>query len=380
MAPRFPAMTDEFDRVAFPRARRLRNRWVAGTVGGAGAVVLAVALVGILGVGRQPGYEAAIGDIDPVAHGAYVRGRDWGSRADSSSLSRALVSFQEALDLGPTYAPAYAGRADAYVQLGDGGFLAPNDAFPKARAAAETALQLDSTLAEPHASLGYYYFAYEWNWERAEAEFQRALALDPGNAIARVWYGLFLVALGRLDEAGAQAGRAVELDPRSSAVTGTAGRIAHLVGKQSEAEALLQRAIALDSADSAAHLDLGRVYQSQGRNREALAQYRAIGNRERSITAVAAMGNLAGAMGDRETATRILTELDSPGRSRFAADYGVALVYAGLGDRDRAFEWLDKAVDQRTHWLVWLDRDRRWDGLRGDERFARLVRRVGLPP
>ena len=317
--------------------------------------------------------------VDPVAYEAYVKGRYWWNKRTPDALRRAIGFFQEALDMDPTYAAAYSGRADAYVQLGYGGYLAPDDAFPKARAAAVRALELDSALAEPHASLGYYYLYFEWNWERADREFQRALTLNPSYPTAREWYSLYLAAVGRLEDARAQVRRAMELDPLSAPITSTAGWIAHYAGRQDEAESLLRAALAMDSLNPIAHLYLGRVYQFQGRNRAAIAEYQATGRLRQWVPTIAGMGNLAGTMGDLGQARHVLGELDSLSRSQFVTAYGVALVYAGLGDPDRAFQWLNKAVDQRTHWLVWLNRDQRWNSIRGDPRFARLVRRVGLP-
>ena len=317
--------------------------------------------------------------VDPVAYDSYIKGRYWWNKPSAANLKRAMAFFQEALDLDPTYAAAYSGRADAYVRLGYGGFLAPDDAFPKAKAAALTALQLDSTLAEPHASLGYYYLYYDWNWERADLEFQRALALNPSYATAREWYSLYLAAMGRLDSAEAQVKRAVDLDPLSVPIASTAGWIAHYAGKQAVAESLLRNALAMDSTTAIARLYLGRVYQAQGRNAEALAQYQATGPSRNWVPTLAGMGYVEAALGRRGEARRVLTALDSLAHTEFVTAYAVALVYTALGEPDQAFQWLDKAVDQRTHWLVWLNRDRRWDPLRADPRFGRLVRRVGLP-
>jgi len=317
--------------------------------------------------------------VDPIAYEAYVKGRYWWNKRAPESLKRAIGLFQQALDLDPTYAAAYSGRADAYVQLGYLGALAPDDAFPKAKAAATTALQLDSTLAEPHASLGYYYLYYEWDWDRADREFQHALAINPSYATAHEWYSLLLAALGRLDEAQVQVKRAVELDPLSLPIASTAGWIAHYAGNQREAERLLRGVMAMDSNFAGAHLYLGRVFQVEGRNREALAEYQTANRLRWTIPSIAAMGYMEATMGRGAQAKKRLTEFDSLARSQFVTAYAVALVYTSLGDRDGAFRWLNKAVDQRTHWLVWLNRDRRWDPLRADPRFQAVVRRVGLP-
>jgi eukaryotic-like serine/threonine-protein kinase len=344
---------------------------------------VARALADRISLGRSPEARHQLASrarpIDPVAYDSYVKGRYWWNKPSAENLKRAMGFFQEALDLDPTYAAAYSGRADAYVRLGYGGFLAPDDAFPKAKAAALAALELDSTLAEPHASLGYYYLYYDWNWERADQEFLRALTLNPSYATAREWYSLYLAAMGRLDSAEAQVKRAVQLDPLSVPIASTAGWIAFYAGRQQQAESLLRTAIAMDSTTAVARFYLGRVYQAEGRNAEAMAEFRATASLRGWVPSMAGMGNIAGSMGNRAEAGKVLSELDSLSRSQFVTAYGVALVHTGLGNRERAFQWLDKAVDQRTHWLVWLNRDRRWDPLRSDPRFRALVRRVGLP-
>jgi eukaryotic-like serine/threonine-protein kinase len=317
--------------------------------------------------------------VDPAAHTAYVKGRYWWNKRGAANLKKATGLFQDALDLDPTFAPAYSGQADAYVQLGYGGYLRPENAFPKAKAAAMRALASDSSLAEPHASLGFYYLYYAWDWAKADQEFQTALALNPNYATAREWYSLYLAAVGRLDQAQAQVQRAAELDPLSVPIASTAGWIAHYSGKQEEAESRLRNALAMDSTSVIAHLYLGRVFQAQGKNEQALSEYQATGSLRNWVPTIAGMGYVDGALGRRADALRALHQLDSLTKTEYVTAYAVALVYTGLGDKNQAFAWLSRGVDERTHWLVWLNRDRRWDPLRSDPRFAALVRRVGLP-
>ena len=156
-----------------------------------------------------------------------MRGRYWWAKRNGPSLLQAIQFFGQALDADPRFAPAYAGMADAYVQLGYQSLLAPDDAFPKAAAAARKALELDSTLAEPHATLAFYNFYYPWDWKAAEREFKVALARNPSYATAHEWYGLYLTAMGRFDEALAEERRAQSLDPLSVAVAGTTAWVYH---------------------------------------------------------------------------------------------------------------------------------------------------------
>lgn len=318
--------------------------------------------------------------VDPAALDAYVRGRYWWNKRGRGNLLRAIDLFRKALDADPTFALAYSGMANAYAQIGYGGFLAPDDAFPKAAAAAQKALELDSTLAEPHAVLGYAGMYYDWDWKTADREFLRAIARNPSDATAHEWYGLFLAAMGRFDEAQAHVRRAQELDPLSPAVTGTAGWVLHYSGKQEEAKRVLKAVVRTDSAFEVGRLYLGRVYQAQGLLDSAIAEYEATGRLRGWIPTVAAVGYVYALQGKREDAQRVLRALDSLSTGEYVTPYAVALVHAALGQPDSAFVWLDRAVQERTHWLVWLNRDSRWRPLRGDPRFGALVRRVGLPP
>jgi len=317
---------------------------------------------------------------DPKAIDAYIRGRYWWNKRGQANLLRAIQFFSQALDADPTFARAYSGTADAYVQLGYASYLAPSDAFPKAEAAARKALELDSTLAEPHATLGFVKMYYAWDWPQADREFRIAIARNPSYATAHEWYGLFLSAMGRYDEAIAQERSAQTLDPLSVGVASTTGWVMHYSGRQGDAETALRTAIRMDSGFALAHLYLGRVLQANGQLQDAVAQYQAGGSLRSWVPSIAGLGNLYALRGSRDQAIDELRRLDSLRKTQYVTSYAVALIYTALAQRDSAFVWLDRAVQERTHWLVWLNRDLRWKPLRGDPRFASLVHRVGLPP
>lgn len=327
--------------------------------------------------------RAALGGgraVAPEAFDRYVRGRFWWNRRNRENLLKAIDAYNQALEIEPTFAQAYAGMADAYAQLGYGGYLRPDDAFPKAQAAARKALELDSTLAAPHATLGYAAMYYDWDWRTAEHEYRLAIARNPSYATAHEWYGLFQAAMGRFDEAQAEERRALELDPLSIAIAGTLGWVLHYSGKQQQAEAVLRTALRMDSTFAIGHLYLGRVLQFQGQTDSALAQFAMVGPLRSWIPNIAGEGYVYAQRGERDAARRALQRLDSLSHAgEYVTSYAVALVYTALGERDQAFAWLDQAVQERTHWLVWLNRDRRWDPIREDPRFRALVRRVGLP-
>ncbi|HUG22427.1 BTAD domain-containing putative transcriptional regulator [Piscinibacter sp.] len=319
-----------------------------------------------------PSVEAAALDL-------YLKGRYWWNRR-GPGLQRSIEFFKAALDVDPTFALAWSGRADAYVQLGYASLLHPDDAFPKARAAAEQALALDSTLAEPHATLGFVRFYYDWDWTKAEQEFRRALTLNPSSATAHEWYGLFLAAMGRFEEAIEHERLAEQLDPLSTAIGATAAWVLYYAGRHDEAARALRIVLREDSSFALGHFYLGRVHQARGEPDSALAEYRATGPLLNWVPTIAAVGHVQGTQGQRQDALATLTRMNSRARDEYVSAYAVALVHAALGQRDSAFAWLERGVDERTHWMVWLRRDPRWAPIRSDARFDDLVRRLRIPP
>jgi len=322
---------------------------------------------------------ASTRSLDPTALDAYIKGRYYWNERRTPSLLRSITLFADALHTDPTFALAYSGMADAYVQLGYTNALHPGDAFPKARSAAEKALGLDSSLAEPHAALGFVYLYYDWNWAAAEHEFRRAIAMSPNYSTAHEWYGLFLTAMGRFDEARAEERRAQDLEPLSIAVSGTTGFVLYYAGDLDAARRELRIALRADSVFPLGHFYLGRVHQQAGETDSALAQYRATGTLRGWVPTVAAEGHLLGTLGRLDEARAALGRLDSLSRSVYVTPYGVALVHAALHRPDSAFAWLDRGYAERTNWMVWLNRDQRWAPIRSDPRFTALVARMHLP-
>jgi TolB-like protein/Flp pilus assembly protein TadD len=318
--------------------------------------------------------------VAPKALEAYLKGRLAWHRRNEAALQEAIDYFRQAIALEPGYASAYSGMADSYTTLGYFSYLSPDDSFPQARTAALKALELDSTLAEPHASLGYVRLYYDWDWVGAEKEFKQAIALNPNYAIAHHWYSVYLTALGRHQEASFVIRRAQELDPLSPAISTDIGFQLYYSRRHDEAIRHLGSVLVTHPKLPLAHLWLGRAYQDQGRYTEALAEFREAEAvmRDWPVT-VAARGYVLGMIGDKEAARKALVELDESSKKRYVTAYGVALIHAGLGDSRRAFEWLNRAVEQRTHWLVWLKLDPRFDRLRPDRRFLDIQRRVGFP-
>lgn len=314
------------------------------------------------------------------AYQLYLQGRSSWSQRNPPGYKKGIDFFQQAIALDPLFAAAYSGLADCYTALGYGSFLAPKEAFPKAFEAASKALELDSTLSAPHASLGCYRFYYDWDWAVAEQEFRIAIALNPNYEIGYDWYGYFLTAMERYDEARIILKKAAELDPLSIAIRTDLGFSSYYSGDYDQALKELKMAVEINSGFGFAHLWLGRTYQQKKMYDSAIHEYKTTLNLIVDWpVAFAAIGNAYGMSGNKSGAQRISDTLNSLSSKIFVTSYGVALIYAGLGEKEKTFFWLNKAFEECSNWLVWLKTDPRWALVKSDKRFAELVNRVGLP-
>ena len=326
--------------------------------------------------------RAAARPVPRIAFDEYARGRYAWNKRSEADLRDAVRHFGAALEAEPTYALAYAGLADAYGQLGYGSYDSPRESFPLARKAAERALEHDPYLAEAHASRGYALMYYDWNFAEAEAEFRRAIELNPNCEYAHQWLAYLLTALERpaADPEG-EIAKARDLDPLSVAIRTDQGFMFHYYRRDDEALRAVKQALEMNRQYPLAWFWLGRIYTSQARYDDADAALQKIGRLRTWTPAMAALGFLYGKSGRPKDAAKVLAEFDVLARSgRYASTYAIAVIHAGLGDRERALSALEDAYEERSHWLVWLKRDPRWDDIRDDARFQALVRRVGLPP
>ena len=327
--------------------------------------------------GRNPLLRARA--RDPEAYALYFQGRELWNRRTEDSMRQAIDRFEAAIARDPLYAAAFAGLADTYTALGYGNYLSPSEAFSKARKAAEKALELDADAPEPHASLGYINMYFDWNFPAAEAEFRKSIELNPSSVLAHDWYAILMLAMGRASEAQAELDRASRLDPFSLPLKTDIGFQLHYRGLNERAIQELSAVLAENPNFPLAHFWRGRVYGAEHRCQEALADLASVGPALQDWQPVlAARGQTLGACGHGAEAKAILDRFQQLAGQRYVTSYGVALVHAGLGDQAEAFRWLDKAYDERSHWLVWLSLDPRWNDLRGDPRFDRLRKRVGL--
>jgi len=324
---------------------------------------------------EQAGFAmaAAARQINPAAQEAYLQGRFYWNKRAPDALQRALEQFQKAEAIDPRFALAYAGEADAYSLLS--GSLTADVAFPRAKAAAQRALELDPALGEAHTSLAFIAFGYERDWKQAEQRFQRALQLNPGYATAHHWYGLYLSAMGRFQESEAEFVRAKSLDPLATNIRASFGNMLYMARRYDEAIAELRPAHDLDASAQVAYLYLARTYLQKGMIREAVAEIEQGRRYGPYLQLDAELAHLDSLNGRRTEALKTLSVLANTARF---SPFDIATVYAALGDADRAFEFLRRAERERTGALLWAEVDPELDPVRNDPRFSVLLQTLGL--
>jgi class 3 adenylate cyclase/tetratricopeptide (TPR) repeat protein len=309
----------------------------------------------------------------------YLRGRQLWNRRTEPDLRQAITFFEAALRADPAFARAYTGLADTYAVLALLEFMAPRQAFPRAREAVDHALALDADLVDAHTSLALIHFQYDWDWERAEAEFRRAIEIHPGYAPAHQFYADLLKARGRLAEAIAQINQARELDPLSLAINTAVGHVYYLDRQYDRAIQQYQHAVDLDPGFMATHLWFGRPYLEKGLYTDALRELEtAVQLSGQSTVALAMLGHGLASAGHTSEAFGILEQLTERAKQHYVPSYWIAVIYNGLHDRDQVIAWLRKAFEERSSWLVWSNVEPRFDWIRSDPDFAALMREMKL--
>jgi len=314
-----------------------------------------------------------------AAHQDYLKGRYHWNKRTAKAVKKGIEYFQQAIEKDPSYPLAYAGLADSYNILGFYGFAAPRDAFPKAKAAALTALEIDEALSEAHASLAYAKFYYDWDWLGAEREFKRSIELNPAYATSHHFYANYLVAMTRHQEALAEFEKAQELDPLSLIINAAVAWEFYFMRSYDQAIEQCRKALEMDPNFALSHAWLGQAYLQKGMFHEAIKEFEtAIELSEGSPFHVAMLGHAYAVAGDSSEAQKLLDQLEKLSVRTYVSSYSIGEVYAGLGDRDKAFEWLQRAYEERSRALVFLLVEPKLDPLRPDPRFQDLLRRVGL--
>jgi TolB-like protein/Tfp pilus assembly protein PilF len=318
-------------------------------------------------------------EVDPEAYEDYLKGRYYLNQRTPEALTRSREYFQQATEKDPTYAPAYAGLAEYYGVRTFYSGLPPKEWFPLARAAADKALELDDDLAEAQAVLGIVYSNFDYNWSEAERELERAVELNPNYVTGHVWYAFHLaVRLGRVDEAVRQLDRALEIDPFSRA--GAAGGLyLFSIREYDRALSYVEKTLKVDPDYPVAQWVRGLIYAQKGSLSVAVAEFEEALRGGLGTMAIADLGRVYALMGRTDEARGMLDQLLHPPGQTYASPFHVALVYIGLGDRDQALQWLEKAYEDRSPLMSYSRADPRLDPLRDDPRFQDLMRRMNFP-
>jgi TolB-like protein/Tfp pilus assembly protein PilF len=315
-----------------------------------------------------------------AAHDAYLRGRYCWNKRSEDNFVKAIEYFQQAVALDPEYAAAYAGLADCYDTVGWYGAMPAAEAYRRAKTAAQRALQINEKLAEAHAALAYGMLFHEWNWPEIEKEYQRALELNPNYVTGHHWYALFLTAMGRFSEAITQMRCALELDPFSPVLNSHLGWIFYFARQNDRAVEQLQKTVEMEPQFAVGRCFLGIAYEGSKKFAAAMKELNAARELSKGHPlAIASLSHVCGLAGKKAEAKRYLEMLKETSQQRHVSPYFFALAYAGMGEKEQVFTWLEKAYVDRSGWLVNMNVEPGLDRVRSDPRFAHLARRVGLP-
>jgi serine/threonine-protein kinase len=317
------------------------------------------------------------------AYRDYLKGRYWWNKRTEEGVNKGIEYFQRAIEKDPTYALAYSGLADGYSLLPNYGFVPPKEAFPRAKQAALKALQLDETLAEAHTSLGYIKSSYDWDWSGAEREYQRAIELNPSYATAHHWHAVALLVTGRSEEAIAELKRALELDPLSLIISRDLGGAFYLAQQYDQAIEQERKTVELDPNFPLAHGYLGLAYVQKSAYKEGIAEC------EKDLVvspgnpwALSVLGYAFAVAGRRAEAQKLLDQLNVISKQRYVQASFMAIIYVGLGEKHKTFEWLEKSYEERSQGLIgnFIKVSPVYNPLRSDPRFQDLLRRMNLQP
>ncbi|MDT4953494.1 MAG: eukaryotic-like serine/threonine-protein kinase [Acidobacteriota bacterium] len=319
------------------------------------------------------------------AYQLYWKGRYLWNRRRPEDIREAIRDFQSAIDLDPNYALAYTGLADCFV-LGNLLQMSPREAMPIAIEKTNRALAIDPGLAEAHTSLAKIKLSYEWDWTGAEAEFKKAIELKPGYATAYQWYGVYLSEMGRHAESLEQRKRALNLDPLSLSTSTGVGRAYFWAHRYDEAIQHLQETLEKDAKYADTHWSFGLAYEGKKMYEEAIASFQSAISLSKTAEfpegkpeMIAALGHAYAVSGRRDEALKIIGQLEAQiALGRYISPYSIALIYIGLGEKDLAFDWLDRAYKERDESYIHLKVDPRLDDLRSDPRFIERLRLIKL--
>jgi TolB-like protein/DNA-binding winged helix-turn-helix (wHTH) protein/Flp pilus assembly protein TadD len=344
---------------------------------------VASAIADQIRINLTPREQAALKNVkvvNPEAYESYLKGRYFWNKRTADGLKAALAYFKQSVEEDPQYAQAYSGLADTYALLGDWQYavMTPKEAFPKAKAAAIKAVELDNALGEAHNSLAFVLDGFDWDFDSAGKEFRRAIELNPGYATAHHWYAWHLSLLGRFDEAIAEMRKAENLDPLSLIINADLAELLGLAHSYDESIRQSRKTIEMDPNFAVAHNQLAQVYLQKHMYDEAVAELKkAVELSGSSPTCVANLARAYIASGKRSEAVKLLDDLKKRSNPGYSNASEIAMIYASLGDTDQAMNWLERGYEERFNPGVLLRPG--FDPLRSDPRFQNLVHRIGLP-
>lgn len=315
---------------------------------------------------------------NPEAYRLYLQGRYYFNESSEESSQHAVQSFTQAIELDPRYALAYAARAETFFNMGDIN-LPMSEAKRKVEDDVEAALRIDPNLPEARMMRAYLRFQFDWDLRGAEEEFKRVIALDPNRAEAHDQYAYYLVLTGRPMEAIPEVKLAQQLDPVNRSISVDLGLPYYLGRQYDEAIAAIRKAGMTFPTFWLAHMALGSALFEKGDHASGIQELEKAKALEPNPVVLGMLGNAYARSGRKEEARKLLADLNEQSKTHFVASYWIAMIYVGMGEKDEAFAWLDKAYQEHSFWLMWIKMDPKVDSLRSDPRFTALMRRVGLP-
>ncbi len=316
---------------------------------------------------------------DAEAYNLYLSGRYCWNKRTKEGFNKAIQYFERAIQKDSGFSLAYSGLADTYNLLGFYGFLSPGDTFPKAKAAASRALEIDDTIAEAYSSLGFANMYYDWNWEAAQSNFLKAIELGPGYPTAHHWYAEYLVVMGQMDKALGEAKLAFEFDPFSLVMNVLQGWVFYYSGWFDQAVEQFGKTLEMDPDFAPARLYLGLTYVQKAMFEEAIVEFRRakelLGD---TLLMDVAAGHAYASWGKREEIKKRMAELETMSAKRYVPPYYIAAMYVDTGDKDQSLAWLEKSYEGHDLWLSFIKVDPIWRDLRSDPRFKALLGKMGL--
>ena len=316
---------------------------------------------------------------DREAHNLYLKGLYFWNRRLEGGMKLAMEYFHRAIEKDPNYALAHVGVADTYNLTGFFGYSPPSETFPRAKAAAHRALEIDNSLGEAHVSLGWVALCYEWDWLAAEREFKRAIELNPVYATAHEWYAVYLFAMGRFDEAIMEALRARELDPLSLIVNAVVGVVYFAARRYDESIKHHEKALEMDPNFLLANTYIVLSLTASGRYDEAIEIMRRV--EPLAVEHAYTLGVFGGAYakaGQRDEALRIFDQLDELARERYVPPVHRVNVLMGLGETDKAMDFLEEAIKDRNPMVILAKSDPLFNRLQSNQRYQLLLKKIGL--